>query len=334
MSTPIRWGILGLGKIAHKFADDLRQLPDAQLVAVASSSLERAQAFAQAYGAPLAFDRYEALAQCADVDVVYIATPHHQHCACTLLCLENGRAVLCEKPSALHAADTRRMVETARQQGLFFMEALWTCFIPAVEQALEWVNHGAIGHLHTVKADFGFKMPLDPQHRIFNKTLGGGSLLDIGIYPALLGLLAFGPPAPADIRAIGHLGPTGVDESCAFLFRYPDNRMLMGHSTVAATTPIEAWLYGTEGSIYLHPRWHHTQRLTLTRYEGRQSHAQVVDMPYTGWGYGYEAAHVTRCLQAGLLESPRCPHTLTVALSETLEQIGQLIGLQYEGGGI
>ncbi|HNG90043.1 MAG TPA: Gfo/Idh/MocA family oxidoreductase, partial [Saprospiraceae bacterium] len=131
MPTPIRWGIIGLGKIAHKFAADLRQVPDARLVAVASTSPERAAAFAAEHGAAHVFSRYEDLARCAEVDVVYIATPHHQHCPCTLMCLEEGRAVLCEKPFALCAADARRMVETARRKGLFLMEALWTCFIPA-----------------------------------------------------------------------------------------------------------------------------------------------------------------------------------------------------------
>lgn len=329
MEKPVHWGIIGPGKIARKFADDLRLLPNARLWAVASTSQERANAFAAEYAAPHAYGRYEDLVKCPDLDVVYIATPHPQHCANTLLCLENGLAVLCEKPFAMHAADARRMVESARSNRVFLMEALWTRFIPATERAFGLVAEGAIGHLHTVKSDFGFKMPFDAESRIFNKSLGGGSLLDIGIYPALLGLFAFGKPQATDIQAAAAFAPTGVDESCIFSFRYPENRLVLGHSTVAANTPVEAWLYGTEGTIYLHSRWHHATQLTLSRYEGRTEHSQTFDLPYPGWGYSFEAAHVMECLRAGRLESDRLPLSFTLDLMDTLDEIRRQIGLEY-----
>ena len=170
----IRWGIIGPGKIARKFADDLRLVPHAQLHAVASSSLVRAQAFALPYDAPHAFGRYEDIVRCPDLDIVYVATPHVFHYEHTMLCLENGLSVLCEKPFAMHGAQARQMVETARRKGLFLMEALWTRFIPAVDYALALIEQGEIGAVHTVKADFGYFMPFDADSRVYNKALGGG----------------------------------------------------------------------------------------------------------------------------------------------------------------
>lgn len=325
-----RWGIIGLGKIARKFADDLRLLPNAQLHAVASTSLERAQSFAADYGAPHAFGRYEDLVKCPDLDVVYVATPHVLHCENSLLCLENGLPVLCEKPFAMNSAEARRMVGAARRNRVFLMEALWTRFIPAVDHALHLVSEGAIGQLHTVKSDFGFILPFDPHSRIYDKALGGGSLLDIGIYPALLALFMFGKPAPEDILAAATFTRTDVDESCVFSFQYPQNKLALGHSTVAANTPVEAWLYGTEGTIYLHPRWHHAQKLTVSKYEGREETTQEIDMPYEGWGYAYEARHVMACLREGRLESDLIPLDFSLDLAETLETIREKIGLTYD----
>ena len=324
------WGIIGPGRIARKFADDLRTLPNARLHAVASTSAERARAFADDYGAPHAYGRYADLLDCPGLDVVYIATPHALHCEHALLCLEHGLPVLCEKPFAMNLAEARRMVHAAHRHRVFLMEALWTRFIPAMDHALTLVAEGEIGEVHTVKSDFGFKMPFDPQSRLFNKALGGGSLLDIGIYPALLNLLVFGKPQPEDIQAAATFTATDVDESCAFTFQYPGNRLALAHSTLAAITPIAANLYGTEGTIYLHPRWHHPQRLTISRYDGREEHKRQVDMPYEGWGYAFEAAHVMDCLEKEMLESDRLPLDFTLDLVETLDTIREKIGLEYE----
>ena len=323
------WGIIGPGRIARKFADDLRMLPNARLHAVASTSLERAQAFAGEYGAHFACGNYAELVNCPDLDVVYIATPHVMHSEHALLCLEHGIPVLCEKPFAMNLGEARRMVNAAHRNRVFLMEALWTRFIPAMDHALNLVAEGEIGDVHTVKSDFGFKMPFDPQSRLYNKALGGGSLLDIGIYPALLNLLVFGKPQPEDILAAATFTPTDVDESCAFTFQYPGNRLAIAHSTLAATTPIEASLYGTEGTIYLHPRWHHTKQLTISHYEGREEKKRLVEMPYDGWGYAFEAAHVMDCLEQERLESDKLPLDFTLDLIETLDTIREKIGLEY-----
>lgn len=323
----MNWAILGLGRIAHKFADDLRRVPGARLHAVASNSLERAGEFAAQYDAPHAFGRYEDLLTCTGIDVVYIATPHVGHCAATLLCLENGLAVLCEKPLAMNGEEVGRMVEAARRNRVFLMEALWTRFIPGVAHALAVVEQGEIGELHTVKADFGFKMPFDPESRLFNKALGGGALLDIGIYPAALAVLALG--RPTGVQAAAVFGPSQVDETCAFTLRFGEDRLALGHATLAATTPVEAALYGTEGTIYLHPRFHHTQKLTVSRYNGREQTTHDLDFPYDGHGYHFEAAHVQACLQNGQTESPLLPLDFSVTLMETLDRIRAEIGLNY-----
>ncbi len=323
------WGIIGPGRIARKFADDLKLLPNARLHAVASTSAERAAAFAADYNAPHSFGRYEDIVHCPGLDVVYIATPHVLHTENALLCLEHGIPVLCEKPFAMNGAEARRMVAAAHRNRVFLMEALWTRFIPAVNHALELAGTGEIGTVHTVKSDFGFRLPFDPGHRIFNKALGGGSLLDIGIYPALLSLLLFGKPEPEEVQAVATFTVTEVDESCAFTFRYPGNRLALGHSTVAATTPVEAWLFGTEGTIHLHPRWHHTDRLTISRYEGKGEVKRDLHIPYEGWGYSFEAAHVMECLEKERLESDLLPLDFTLDLVETLDTIREKIVLEY-----
>jgi len=186
------WGIIGMGRIAHKFAQDLQLLPNARLWAVASQDTTRAAAFAGQYKAPHHYGSYEAILSCPELDVVYIATPHVTHCSNTLMCLEAGIPVLCEKPLAMNAAEAESMVQTARQRQVFLMEAMWTRFLPATLQMLKWIEEGRIGEVISVKADFGFRAPFDPQSRIYNKALGGGALLDIGIYPAFFEPVAIG----------------------------------------------------------------------------------------------------------------------------------------------
>lgn len=323
------WGIIGLGKIARQFADDLRLLPNAQLHAVASTSPQRAAEFALEFGASHAFGRYEDIVLCPDLDIVYVATPHPFHCENTLLCLENGLPVLCEKPFAMNLDEARRMVAAARRNRVFLMEALWTRFVPAIEKVFQMVEDGEIGLLHTIKADLGFKMPFDPQSRVFNKALGAGSLLDLGIYPALLALSFFGKPERENICAAATFTVSDVDESCAFTFQYPAGYLAICHSTIAANTSLGAHLYGTEGTLYLHPRWHHTQKITVSKYDGRQESFQDIDIPYAGRGYSYEASHVMRCLENKMLESDTVPLDFTLDLVETLDAVREKIGLVY-----
>lgn len=329
MERVYNWGIIGMGKIARKFADDLRLLPNARLHAVASASLERAQDFAAAYDVPHAYGTYEEIVECPDLDIVYVATPHALHFTCAMLCLSCRIPVLCEKPFAMNAHEARKMIELAHHNQVFLMEALWTCFMPSFQRALELAESGAIGTVHTVKSDFGFKLPLDPNSRLFNKTLGGGALLDIGIYPVMLAMRVFGKPDALHIQAAATFTETEVDDTCVFTFQYPEKRIALGHATVAANTPVEAWLLGTEGSIYLHPRWHHTAQLTIAQYQDRAEETREEYFPYAGWGYHLEAQHVMECLEKGLQESPIVPLHFTLALAETLDAIREKVGLAY-----
>lgn len=310
-----RWGILGIGKIARKFAADLALLPQAHLVAAASQSQERAESFAVEYGAPLAFGSYQALAACPDVDIVYIATPHATHCEAAMMCLEQGKAVLCEKPLAMNAAQVARMREVSIRRDVFLMEALWTRFMPATLATLDLIRSGEIGQLKAVKADFGFAAPFDPAGRLFNPVLGGGALLDIGIYPAFLALLVLG--TPARIRAASAFGTTGVDEDTGMIFEYESGAMAHLHANIRYDTPVEAHIFGDVGQIHLHGRWHHAKTLTLHR-RGRSPETLLFDYP--GHGYQFEAAEVMKCMDAGWRESPLLPLSFSLELAGILDQ--------------
>lgn len=323
----ITWGIIGTGKIAQKFADDLRLAPGAVLGAVASRTRERAQTFADRYGAARAFDRFEDLAACEEVDVVYIASPHTAHFEHTMCCLRHGKAVLCEKPFAMNAQQAAAAFQLAREKKVFLMEALWTLFIPGVRAALEYAQNGGIGRVHTVKSDFGFFSPYDADFRLFNPRLGGGALLDIGIYPVLWALAVLGAPPETGIHCAGTLTRDGVDETCAFTFHYPDQRLAMGHASIAANTPIEAFIYGDQGQIRLHPRWHHTQEITIERLHAAP---ETLRFPFEGWGYHFEAVHVMECLAAGSLHSPVVGPDLTLSLSACMDRMLEQMGVRYE----
>jgi len=315
------WGIIGMGRIAHKFAQDLQLLPNARLWAVASQDTTRAAAFAGQYKAPHHYGSYEAILSCPELDVVYIATPHVTHCSNTLMCLEAGIPVLCEKPLAMNAAEAESMVQTARQRQVFLMEAMWTRFLPATLQMLKWIEEGRIGEVISVKADFGFRAPFDPQSRIYNKALGGGALLDIGIYPAFLSLLLLGPPTT--IKALAHIGPTGVDLEVGAVMSFPGGRMAHLHTTVLANTKTEAFVYGSEGTIHLHTRWHHASRLSLLK-EGKRP--EEVHFEEKGGGYHHEATEVMRCLDMGLKESPLLPLSFSRQLMQLLDDIQAAAG--------
>lgn len=331
MPTKTRWAILGLGRIAHKFAQDLATLTDADLVAVASTDQGRANEFAAHYprpdgSLPRALGTYEALINMADeVDVVYIATRHVYHRANTLLCLNGGLAVLCEKPFGMAIGEVNQMLNVAQARQTFLMEALWSRFMPTIQQAKTWVVDGAIGQVLTIKADFGFKADYDPNKRLFNKELGGGSLLDIGIYPLFLSYLING--MPTNITAAATLAPTGADQQCGMVLTYSNGAMAILNSTFMANTENVALIYGTEGTIRIHSRFHNSTALTLEK-----SDAEPITNTFerTTHGYDYEAKHVMDCLNQGLTESKLWSHTDSRNLMSLLDDIRQAAGISYE----
>jgi predicted dehydrogenase len=326
MSRPFHWGIIGPGKIAHQFAQDIQKTEGARLHAVASRSMDRAQDFARQYQAPHAFGSYTSITECPDLDAVYIATPHTGHYENTLLCLNAGIPVLCEKAFALNAQQARQMVEKAREKNVFLMEALWTRFLPTTLKILDLLEENTIGEVVSVKADFGFQAPFNPESRLFDPELGGGALLDIGIYPVFLALLILGKPT--HIRAMANMGSTGVDMDTGMLFQYADGRMAHLHATLLARTKTEAFIYGKKGTIHIHTRWHEPTSFSLIKEDGRP-----VNYPFewTTNGYSYEAKEVMRCISEGLTESPLWPLQKTLDLMSLLDAIRSEIGLKYPG---
>lgn len=321
------WAILGLGNIARKFAQDLALVPQARLHAVASRSLAKAQAFAEEFGVPHAVGRYEDLLAVPGIDAVYIATPHSEHYAHTLLCLRAGLPVLCEKAFAQNAGQAREMIRVAREKRVFLMEAFWTRFFPAVAQALALVAAGHIGEVKHLVADFGFATPYQPAGRLFNPALAGGSLLDIGVYPLFISQLFLG--LPSAVGAVATPAPTGVDLNCAMSLAYPGGATASLFSTIAAQTENRCVLYGTKGQLQLLGRFHAPTGVQMQLIgEGLP---QVFPAPTSGLGYHYEAAHVQNCLAQHLTESPLLPLDFSLQLMQQLDAVRQQINLRYPG---
>lgn len=324
MERSIRWGILGSGKIAHKFAEDLQQSEQGHLYAIASRTLSKAQEFSRKFSAQKALGSYEELIQDPKVDVLYIATPHPFHFQWSMKGLQNGKAILCEKPMGMNATQVERLIKVARQQKLFLMEGLWTRFIPGTQKLLEWIEEKPLGDLLFIRADFGFKAHKDPDSRIFNKSLGGGSLLDIGIYPIYLSLLTLGTPSAS--HAMARFTETEVDGYCSMLFDYESHAKAILESTIEANTPTEAFLYFEHGHIHMHSRFHHTEKLSLISPQGRES---TYHIPYRGHGYIHEIEEVHHCLLSGKTESDLLPLSTSQELSKIMDQVRSVIGLEY-----
>jgi predicted dehydrogenase len=325
MTKDFKWGILAPGRIAGKFAEDIGKLPGHCIYAVGSRSLERAGLFAERYNIPNAYGSYEELLRVGGIDALYIASPHSGHFEHTLQCIDAGIPVLCEKPLAINSLQVSFMIARAKQRNVFLMEALWTRFLPAMEQALSWIEMGKIGDIQGVKADFGFKPTnMDPSGRLFNPALGGGALLDIGIYPIFLALLVMGKPSK--IQARGVIGATGVDEEVILLTEHGADRFGQLHASIRNDTKTEGFIFGSKGVIHLHTRWHETTSLAFL------PHGEVPEILHfdnQGWGYGWEAKEVERCVTQGLLESPKWSLEQSLLLMEIMDEVRLQIGLNY-----
>ncbi|MET7314794.1 Gfo/Idh/MocA family oxidoreductase [Streptomyces thermoviolaceus] len=324
----VRWGILATGGIAAAFAADLTDLPDAELVAVASRREEPARAFAERFGIPRAYGSWEELARDADVDVVYVATPHTAHHAAASLCLRHGRHVLCEKPFALNATEAADLIALARQQGRFLMEAMWMYCNPLVRRLKALVDDGAIGRVRTVQADFGLAGPFPSSHRLRDPHLGGGALLDLGVYPVSFAHLLLGEPSDVTARAV--LSPEGVDLQTGALLSWEDGALAQLHCSLTGATAGGASVTGTEGRIDVPSDFFNPQRFVLHR-EGRDPEeftAQRTGGPGDG-GFRHEAAEVMRALRAGETESPLVPWESTLAVMRTLDAIRAHTGVRY-----
>jgi predicted dehydrogenase len=323
MSTPIRWGILGPGRIAGKFAEAVSALPDAELVAVGSRASERAAEFAAKYAIPNAHGSYADLAADPTVDAVYVSSPHVGHAGHACLCLEAGKAVLCEKPMFVNAAGVRRMRDCARANGRFLMEAMWTRFLPVTVGVRQWLADGCIGEPRAVLIDFGFRCAWNPASRLLNPELAGGGLLDVGVYTISYASMIFGTAQSA--TGFAHIGETGVDEQAAMTLSYGAGKLASLFCSVRTRTPHTARICGTDGEIFVEHFWN-TPKATLTR---PKAEPEVLDQSHEINGFEYEIREVHRCLAAGLLENPIMPLDESLAIAETMDQLRAQWGLTF-----
>ena len=326
----IRWGILGTGSIANQFAQGLTAAPSAELVAVGSRARETADAFGDKWDIPRRHVGYEALAADPDVDAVYVAVPHVFHKDAAILCLEGGKAVLCEKPLTVNAHEARKLIDCARRRGLFLMEAMWTRFFPVMCRLRELLAEAAIGDVRMLHAAFGFRSGAsDPKQRLFNLELGGGALLDVGVYTVAMASMVFGGP-PLHVAGLPDLGPTGVDEQSAMVLGHDGGRLAVLSCAVRTSTRNDARIAGTEGRIYVHDPFWRPSAMTLTGPDGKD---QLIEMPYEGNGYNYEAEEVARCLRDGRAESEVMPLDESLTIVETMDRLRAQWGLKYPNEG-
>jgi predicted dehydrogenase len=323
MAVRTRWGILATGGIATSFADDLKLLPGAELAAVGSRSIESARRFAAAHGIARAHGSWAELAADPEVDAVYVATPHTAHHEASKMCLRAGKVVLCEKPVALDLAEAQDLVATAKEYGQFFMEAMWMRALPGIRRIADLVADGAIGELTAVHADFAIAGPFAPSHRLRDPAVGGGALLDLGVYPVSFAHLFLGPPDR--ITALATLTPEGVDENTGIIFGYGTGALATLHCAITGPGGNTATITGTAGRIEVPGTFFRPERFTLVR-GGRR---EEIETPIRGIGLGYEAEEVRRCLAAGLLESPLMPWSASLDVMRSLDDIRTQIGVRY-----
>jgi predicted dehydrogenase len=323
MSDVVRWGILGTGKIARAFAAALKETPGAVLAGVGSRTLAAAQTFADEFGGT-AYGSYEELAGAGDIDLVYIGTPHPMHAGNVRTVLEAGKGVLCEKPFTMNRREGEELVTLAREKNLFLMEAMWTRFMPALAEVRRIVDAGEIGTVTQVMADLGFNAEFGPEHRVFNPELGGGALLDIGIYPLSIAVALLGPVE--SVAAQAEMGPTGVDEQTGFVLRHRGGGLSVCSCSLRARLPSELTIAGQQGHVRMNTMFHRAQTVTVSRADGI---SRTVPTPFLGNGYVHEAIEAQRCWQAGLIESPGMTHEDTLALMGVMDEVRRQIGLQY-----
>ncbi|MFC0030867.1 Gfo/Idh/MocA family protein [Micromonospora chaiyaphumensis] len=319
-----RWGILATGNIAARFAEDLRLAPGAELVAVGSRTRESADLFAQRHSIPRAYASWAELAADPDVDVIYVATPHAAHHEAALTCLAGDKAVLVEKPCTLDLPTTTELVETARARGVFLMEAMWMRTNPLILRVLELIRDGAIGEVTHVRADFGAAGPFPPEHRMRARTLGGGALLDLGVYPLSLAHLVLG--VPQQVHAWAKLSPESVDENTGIVLGWDSGAVATLSCGIVGATAITAAITGTTGRIDLPEPFYRPAAAVLHR---AGAEPETIPADLAGGGYQYEAIEVQRCLEAGLIESPLVPHDTTLELMGLVDDIKARIGVTY-----
>lgn len=325
--SKVRWGILGCGRIARKFAADLRLVADAELTAIASRNQETLELFAKDFPCRHVHNSYEGLVTNKEVDIIYVATPHSHHHEHTMLCINNNKAVLCEKAFAINSRQAIEMVKTAREKKVFLMEALWTKFLPHYKKLQELLQQNKLGDIKSVLVNFGFNTAGNPAQRLFDPLLGGGTLLDIGIYNVFITMSVLGKPD--FIEATMTSAPTGVDEQIAVLFKYNNGAIAQLFSSFITNLPTQAEINGRAGCITLTSRFYEPSATIQLSKKVPYEREIIAVAKEAGFGYQYEARHVNECLKKGLIESPVMTHADTLLQMEILDRIRMEAGIQY-----
>lgn len=320
----IKWGIIGLGNIAHQFAKDLLLVEDAELIAVASRDAVKSKEFAEQYDCKNAYSSYDAIINDDEVDILYIATPHNSHAALTIKALQNNKHVLCEKPIALNYEDALQMIEASKKNNTFFMEAFWTRFNPSFREAFAKIKNGEIGEVKYINADFAFYAEsLDGVgNRKTDMNLGGGSLLDVGVYPLFLCYVVLG--IPVEILAKSNFHKTGADLQTSMILQYGNAQAIL-HSSFVSTSNIKATINGTKGRINLNTLWHSAQSYTLHLEDQEKEFL----LPTKGKGFTYEIEECHQCIKENRIESELWSHQNSLDLIKIVDDIRNQIGLEY-----
>jgi predicted dehydrogenase len=324
MEKVYNWGILGAGRIANKFAEGLKELSRAKCYAVAARSSERAELFKETHGFEKAYGSYNEMLADPKVDIVYIATTNNLHFEHTMMSLEAGKAVLCEKPFASDRLQVEKMIAKAREKNVFLMEALWSRFLPSMIRFKAEMEKGTIADPLLLQCNFGFISPFDPQKRVYDPALGGGSVPDIGIYPIFVALYLFGNPTEIKVTSIP--APTGTDWTTSILLKHKGEKISMLISSFQMVLDNEARIYGEGGSLKLHGMFHMPAKLSVKRNDGSE---EEIPVQSAGNGYNYEAAEVMTCLDNGLLESRGMSLRFSLDLIRVLDEVSEKAKRSY-----
>lgn len=320
----IRWGILGCGNIANKFAEALQKTENSVTLAAAARDKGRAEAFAEKWNFERSYGSYTELVNDEDVDIIYIATPHSYHYAHAKLCLEAGKHVLCEKPFTVNLRQLETLIRLAQERKLFLMEALWSKFMPGIIKVKELIDRGEIGDVVTMEADFGINFPYHPDHRLFNPLLAGGALLDLGIYPLFLSLYLFGKPTV--LKAHSVLNDNKIDLTTSIISQSSSGTVSHLNTTTQAHTPVKARILGTKGNIEFDNWWFTPVNITIRR---EKQEPQILKFPPRVNGYEYEAEEAVNCLLSGKTESDIMPFEFSLLLMEQMDEIRRITGIEY-----
>lgn len=321
----IRWGIIGAGRISSKFATALNETIGSQLVAVASRDIMRARTFAKEFNINTAYSSYEDLATDDNIDVIYIGTPHSEHFKNVELCLKAGKNVLCEKAFTLNAKETSYLIELAKDKNVFLMEAMWTKFLPCTKMIKEWIETNRIGKLLYQNIRFGFFNEFNVESRLFNPEIGGGALLDVGVYPVTYAIY-MAKQLPIKTQSSVKIGFTGVDEVNSMLFEFEDGSIADLSSSISIDVGKDAWIVGEKGRIYVKDFWMATY---AELYDNENNLLEICNEPFLVNGYEYEIMEVNQCLREGRKESEVVPLEDTKNIMLVLDSLRKQWNISY-----